>query len=54
MPLSTVPLLHRVEVAGLLTTAAKFAHAVEVVNKFERRRLGSLTSDVPAAPQPPA
>lgn len=36
--------LHRVEVAALLTTAAKFANAVEVVNKFERRRLGSLGS----------
>mmetsp|Transcript_17147 Transcript_17147/g.25204 ORF Transcript_17147/g.25204 Transcript_17147/m.25204 type:complete len:430 (+) Transcript_17147:122-1411(+) len=34
--------LHRVEIAGLLTTAAKFGHAVEVVGKFERRRLGSM------------
>ena len=33
--------LHRVEIAGMLTTAAKFGHAVEIVNKFERRRLGS-------------
>ena len=33
--------LHRVEVAALLTTAAKMAHAVEIVNRFEKRRLGS-------------
>jgi len=37
--------LHRVEIAGLLTTAAKFAHAVEVIDKFERRRLGSLSNE---------
>jgi len=34
--------LHRVEVAALLTTAAKFAHAISVIDKFERRRLGSI------------
>ena len=33
---------HRVENAELLITAATFGHAVEVVGKFERRRLGSM------------